>query len=300
MSGGAAPSRRKRWEGAALRGGPAGFARSPPVGRGQCPGSLLLGAQTGGSLAKSTDPAVVRADGDPVARWSCGRWPGGPVARVGRWSEIRLSLGLENGLGGHAVQNASESAQIHPDPAKTVELRRISDQPRAEPSENDETQTHFGPAHPLPPGFTAEPARGAPEARRTGRRALPWFRVLRPALRVTCPPPEPEPTPVQDSGTSQPLRIGAARTSPHPRCHEPVRPDGRPGAGWVRVAPGSALACRRQVDEQQVQDDDRGGDEGSGRCEHGGVGVLAHDAAVAGQRDEGDDREGDAEGQGDL
>ena len=71
---------------------------------------------------------------------------GGPVARVGRWSEIRLSLGLGNGLGGHVVQNASESARIHPDPAKTVELRRISDQPRAEPSENGETQTHFGPA----------------------------------------------------------------------------------------------------------------------------------------------------------
>ena len=43
------------------------------------------------------------------------------------------------------VQNASESDRIRPDPAKTVKPRRISDHSRAEPVENSETQTHFGP-----------------------------------------------------------------------------------------------------------------------------------------------------------
>ena len=46
---------------------------------------------------------------------------------------------------GSVVQKASESHRIHPDPAKTVKPRRISDHSRAEPAENSETQTHFGP-----------------------------------------------------------------------------------------------------------------------------------------------------------
>ena len=41
--------------------------------------------------------------------------PGGPGAR---WSKKRLSLGRIQGLSGCVVQNASESARIHPDPAK--------------------------------------------------------------------------------------------------------------------------------------------------------------------------------------
>ena len=65
--------------------------------------------------------------------------------RTSRWSETRLSLGRIRGLSGCVVRNASESARIRPDPAKTVELRRILDHPRVEPSEKSETQTHFGP-----------------------------------------------------------------------------------------------------------------------------------------------------------
>ena len=65
--------------------------------------------------------------------------------RTARWSETRLSLGRIRGLSGRLVQNASESARIRLNPAKSVELRRILDHPRAGPSENSETQTHFGP-----------------------------------------------------------------------------------------------------------------------------------------------------------
>ena len=65
--------------------------------------------------------------------------------RTARWSEMRLSLGRIRGLSGCVVQNASESARIRLNPAKSVELRRILDHPRAGPSENSETQTHFGP-----------------------------------------------------------------------------------------------------------------------------------------------------------
>ena len=264
MSGDAAPSHRKRREGAVLRGAPAGFGRSPPVGRGRCPGSLLLGAQTGGSLVESSAPVPAPpglcAQGLDSAdqcgsilllirRWcalketqSCGGpVVGGPVAPVGRWSEIRLSFGLEKGLGGHVVRNASESARIHPDPAKTVELRRISDQPRAEPSENDETQTRFGPAHPLPPGFTAEPAREAPEGRRTGRRALLRFRVLRSAFRVTCRLPETkphpsaglrdEPVPADQSRTPARTRDATSRFAPM-GAPLPGGCAGRPGQPW--------------------------------------------------------------------
>ena len=81
---------------------------------------------------------------------------------------MRLSLGRERGLGGHVVQNASESDRIRPDPAKTVKPRRFLDHSRAEPVENSETQTHFGP---LPPRFAVEPAgAGAPKAQRAGVR----------------------------------------------------------------------------------------------------------------------------------
>ena len=88
---------------------------------------------------------------------------------------MRLSFGRERGLDGHVVQNASESHRIHPDPAKTVKPRRISDHSRAEPAENSETQTHFGP---LPPRFAVEPAgAGAPKAQRAGVR--PHWGTLR-------------------------------------------------------------------------------------------------------------------------
>ena len=78
-------------------------------------------------------------------------------------SKKRLSLGRGWGLGGHVVQKASESGRIRPDPAKIVELRRILDHSRAEPAENSETQTYFGPP---PTGFAVEPAEaGAPWGR---------------------------------------------------------------------------------------------------------------------------------------
>ena len=81
---------------------------------------------------------------------------------------MRLSFGRERGLDGHVVQKASESDRIHPDPAKTVKPRRISDHSRAEPVENSETQTHFGPPA---PSFAVEPAgAGAPKAQRAGVR----------------------------------------------------------------------------------------------------------------------------------
>ena len=72
--------------------------------------------------------------------------PGRPAAW---WSEMRLSLGRIQGFSGRLVQNAPESARNRLDPTKTVKLRRILDHPRAGPSENSETQTHFGPPHPL-------------------------------------------------------------------------------------------------------------------------------------------------------
>ena len=75
--------------------------------------------------------------------------PAGSTANPGgggrEWSKKRLSFGRERGLGGHVVQKASESHRIHPNPAKTIKPRRISDHPRAKPAENSETQTHFGP-----------------------------------------------------------------------------------------------------------------------------------------------------------
>ena len=58
---------------------------------------------------------------------------------------MRLSSRLERGLVERMVQNASESARNRLNPAKTVKLRRFLDHPRAGPSENSETQTHFGP-----------------------------------------------------------------------------------------------------------------------------------------------------------
>ena len=90
------------------------------------------------------------------------------------WSKKRLSL--------------TESTRIRPKPSnpdafrttparsppKTARLRRISDHPRAEPTENSETQTRFGP---LPPRFAVEPAgAGAPKAQRAGVRPH-WGRL---------------------------------------------------------------------------------------------------------------------------
>ena len=90
------------------------------------------------------------------------------------WSKKRLSL--------------TESTRIRPkpsnpdafrttparSPSKTARLRRISDHPRAEPTENSETQTRFGPP---PPRFAVEPAgAGAPKAQRAGVRPH-WGRL---------------------------------------------------------------------------------------------------------------------------
>ena len=77
-------------------------------------------AEPGAGEQRGTSMESVGALLLPVARWSgglAGQWPGGLAAW---WSETRLSLGRIRGLSGCVVQNASESARIRPDPAKTV------------------------------------------------------------------------------------------------------------------------------------------------------------------------------------
>ena len=84
------------------------------------------------------------------------------------WSKKRLSL-TESTRIRPKPSNPDAFWTIHArSPSKTVKLRRFLDHPRAEPVENSETQTHFGP---LPPRFAVEPAgAGAPKAQRAGVR----------------------------------------------------------------------------------------------------------------------------------
>ena len=63
------------------------------------------------------------------------------VARSAAPPPDPVAMAVRGSVARPVVQNASESSRIHPDPAKTVELRRILDQPDAEPSENAEAQT---------------------------------------------------------------------------------------------------------------------------------------------------------------
>ena len=147
---------------------------------------------------------------------------------------MRLSFGWEQGLGGHVVQNASESHRIRPNPAKTVKPRRFLDHPRAEPFENSETQTHFGP---LPPTATrsrsaarrslgAESAAGRPSPPRDDLETATW-----PSAWLSAPHTRlqnPNPTPVRNSGKTQPAH--AARRTP-----KKAQRRGRVGARAVRA-----------------------------------------------------------------
>lgn len=190
------------------------------------------GNVVGGRVASASHPAVwwsgVLRDGGLVVRGLVGQRSGGLAAW---WSEMRLSLGRIRGLSGCVVQNASESARIPPDPAKTVELRRISDQP-----------TRYHPDSRRSPHERRRKGDGRAVGLSCGSESC----ARRPESRADCQ--KPNPTPVQDSRTSPSLLIRAAH-QPAPempqagllrwvlRC--------RAGARGARVSPGLSQSSRR-------------------------------------------------------
>ena len=249
---------------------PPGTRQPPPHPRKQRRGPRVPRRARPSAASPSPQTTSVRVPDDarrPVSRLptpannvtpSYTQWPG---ASVVRWSEMRLSLGRERGLGGHVVQKASECHRIHPNPAKTIKPRRILDHSRAEPAENSETQTRFGPPTPTATRIPGEARRSrstesaagglCPFARRPGNPSpgpdgshrggqssigvgerplgeanqLPQRTVplLRCASPRHCTPP-PSARPGGQAGQRAPPQLRAAHPPPEPKPHPGAHP----------------------------------------------------------------------------
>lgn len=83
------------------------------------------------------------------------------------------------------------------------------------------------------------------------------------------------------------------------RAASPARPVVTRTANSARPRP-LPLASEGEIHEEQVEGDDDGRDEETCDAQGAIVDVVAHDLTVCGQAHEWDDREGDAEREGDL